>query len=433
MTRSGIVGLALAVALTHGAAAQSLDALYDDAEIADLAPLYERGWTDNFENVFVPAFTEDERARLQGIRFEMVPRVPGNEPFGFAARGTTITVSAASLRFLEDVAMAYTWLDRKGHSTQSLGDYLLMLRYWNEAEVPPKPWDALCIPADAFSDDEVAEPARRAFSTAAVFVLLHEYGHAFHRHPGNRAVPPEVSRANEVAADSFAFDLIVRVGDMPVGVPILFFTMTNLMENRADFASDSDYQSSLAARTHPVSPERLQSLARHMSEWASVYDRNAKPGAQATALAIGLEVSRFAQLLADPGIQGLSSRVGRTAKPQDLAPRPRGRFLAAPCGREATDQDFDGTLSGQISDGRTPLDVDVVLNRQGSEVTGSYSFGAGFGRLEGQVDGADMSYRWTLPPDEGMGSITLGADGGYQGSWGFAGSDSGGGLIQLRR
>lgn len=433
MTRCGLFGLALAAALTQGAAAQSLDALYEDAEIADLASRYERGWADNYENVFVPAFTEAERAQLEGIRFDMVLRAPGDEPFGFGARGRTITVSAASLRFLEDVAMAYTWLDRKGYSTQSLGDYLLMLRYWNEAEAPPKPWEALCIPPDAFSDDEVAEPARRAFSTAAVFVLLHEYGHVFHRHPGNLAVAPEVSRANEAEADSFAFDQIVRVGDMPVGVPILFFIMTNLMENRADFASDAQYRSSLAARTHPVSPERLQSLARHMSEWASVYDRNAQPGAQTTALAIGLEVSRFAHLLADPGIQALSSRVGRTARPQDLAPRPQGRLLAAPCGKAAGDLDFDGTLHGQITGGATPLDVDVVLDRQGAEVTGSYSFGAGFGRLEGQVDGATLRYRWTLPPDEGMGSITLGSDGGYRGSWGLGGSDTGGGSIQIRR
>jgi hypothetical protein len=220
---------------------------------------------------------------------------------------------------------------------------------------------------------------------------------------------------------------------MPVGVPILFFIMTNLMENRADFASDAQYRSSLAARTHPVSPERLQSLARHMSEWASVYDRNAQPGAQATALAIGLEVSRFAHLLADPGIQALSSRVGRTARPQDLAPRPQGRLLAAPCGKAAGDLDFDGTLHGQITGGATPLDVDVVLDRQGAEVTGSYSFGAGFGRLEGQVDGATLRYRWTLPPDEGMGSITLGSDGGYRGSWGLGGSDTGGGSIQIQR
>jgi len=425
--------LLLLLAMTQSAAAQSLDALYDDSEIAGLASRYQSGWIDNYENVFLPAFSEEERAGLEGVQFDMVLRVPGDEPFGFSARGGTITVSAASLRFLEDVAMAYTWLDRKGYSTQSLGDYLLMLRYWNEPSTPPKPWDALCIPDDAFSDEEVAEPARRAFTTAAAFVLLHEYGHAFYRHPGNRAVAPEVSRANEAAADSFAFDQIVRVGDMPVGVPILFFTMTNLMENRADFASEADYRSSLAARTHPVSPERLQSLARHMSEWASVYDSNARPGAPATALAIGIEISRFAHLLADPGVQALSSRVGRTARPEDLAPRPLGRFLAAPCREAPADMDFGGVLHGQITGGTTSFDVDVVLDRRGDAVTGSYSFGSGFGRLEGEVDGATLHYRWTLAPDEGTGTIMLGDDGAYQGSWGFDGSDAGGGVIRLNR
>jgi hypothetical protein len=239
---SRLLGLLFAAAFAGAASAGPLDALYDDADVVDLVSRYERGWTNNYQNVFLPALTADEKARLEGIRFRMEWRIDGVEPFGFMAGRGTVIASAASLRFLEDVAMAYTWLDRKGYSTQTVGDYLLMLRHWEAAEVPPKPWDALCIPDDAFEDADVAGPARRAFDTAAVFVLLHEYGHVLYRHPGNRAVPPDVSRSNEEAADRFAFDQFVRVGDMPIGVPILFFTMAHLMENRAHYSSDADYQ-----------------------------------------------------------------------------------------------------------------------------------------------------------------------------------------------
>jgi hypothetical protein len=423
-----LAGIALACST---AAAGPLDAIYDEAEVAELARQYERGWLDNYENVFVPTFTPEEQARLDGVAFRFELKAPNSEPFGFMAGGKTVLASAASLRFLEDVAMAYTWLERKGYDPRSVGDYLLMLRYWDEARGrPPQPWDALCIPADAFDDPDVGDRARRAFDTAVVFVLLHELGHVFHRHPGNAAVPPEVSRVNEQAADRFALDLFARLGELPVGTTILFFTMAHLHENRADYGSDAEYMETLAQRTHPVSPERLQSLARHMNEAASSYERAFRPEAKVTALAIALEISQFAWLLGDPDVQRLAAGIGRTASPDDLAPRRPGRHLAPPCGSELSGGDFTGLLHGQISDGTTPLDVDVILRRTGDAITGAYSFGAGFGRLEGSVAGATLAYRWTMGADGGGGRLTL-KNGGYEGTWGFGPSDSDGGSIAL--
>ena len=89
---------------------------------------------------------------------------------------------------------------------------------------------------------EIANRATRTFDTEAVFILLHEYGHVFFGHPGNKALPPEISRANEEAADRFALDMLARVGEIPLGVSVLFFTMAHLSEE--------------VATTHPVSPDR---------------------------------------------------------------------------------------------------------------------------------------------------------------------------------
>ena len=124
-----------------------LDEIYDDSDLYDLQARYEEGWRDNYENAFVPVFTDEERSRLAGIDFRMELRVEDYEPFAFMAGGNTVIASAASLRFLEDIAMAYTWLDKKGYATQSVADYLLMLRYWPEdGGRPPKPWDAPLYP-----------------------------------------------------------------------------------------------------------------------------------------------------------------------------------------------------------------------------------------------------------------------------------------------
>jgi len=298
---------------------------------------------------------------------------------------------------------------------------------------PPKPLQALCIPAESSIDPKIVERATRAFNVAMVFVLLHEYGHVLHRHPGNAAVPPAVSRTNEQAADRFALDVFTRLRDVPIGVAILFFTMSYLHENRADFGSDDAYRASLAGRTHPVSPERLQAFAQNLTEQADAYAKSFLRGAQMSSVSLALQVTQFAYLLGDPGVQQLSARIGRTVRPIDLAPRPKGRHLSAPCdGRMTSGRAYDGTLRGKFFAGRTDFDVDVVLQESRDEVNGSFSYGAGYGSMNGKVAGDTLSYRWTLGPDIGGGAMTL-RDGTYRGTWGNGGSASNGGTFELQK
>ena len=148
---------------------------------------------------------------------------------------------------------------------------------------------ALCIPPNAWDIRDIADRATRVFDTEVLFVLLHEYGHVFHGHPGNVAVRPEVSRANEEAADRFALDLLARVGEVPLGVALLFFTMSHLSDE--------------VARTHPVSPDRLMSVARHLTTAARSFEQGLRPGARVTMLGIALEMSQLALLMADPAVQ----------------------------------------------------------------------------------------------------------------------------------
>jgi hypothetical protein len=144
-------------------------------------------------------------------------------------------------------------------------------------------------------------------------------------------------------------------------------------------------------------------------------------------------VTQFAYLLADPGVQGLSARIGRTVRPLDLAPRPKGRHLSAPCdGRVASRRPYDGTLRGKIFAGRTDFAIDVVLQQSGDEVSGSFSYGAGYGSMNGKVAGDTLSYRWTLGPDSGSAAMTV-RDGTYRGTWGNGPSATNGGTFELQK
>jgi hypothetical protein len=307
----------------------------------------------------------------------------------------------------------------------------MMLRNWDEARGrPPKPWDVLCVPSDAWSREPFAEEALRVLDSAAAFMLLHEYGHVLHGHPGNQGVPPEESRTNEEAADAFALDIFARVGDVPLGMVIPFFTMSYLHEIRSQFQTDELYMRTLAARTHPISPQRLLSLAQNLTAQSEVYGRKFAGGRMA-ALGVALQVADIATRLADPEVQGLSSRIGQSVEPQHLGPRPNGRHLAAPCNaRPPSGEPFDGTLHGRMTVGPTDFDADTFLVRDGDTVTGSYSFGAGFGRIEGTVSGSTLDYRWSLASDSGAATVTF--DGGtYRGTWGAGASAAGGGIIEM--
>jgi len=119
-----LLHLVVVIVCAMGGVAQggALDEICDDGELATLQPRYERGWRDNYDNALSLVFTDTERSRFANVRFRLERRVPDSEPFGFMAGGDQVIASVASLKFLEDVAVAYTWLDMTGRSTQSLAD-----------------------------------------------------------------------------------------------------------------------------------------------------------------------------------------------------------------------------------------------------------------------------------------------------------------------
>ena len=431
-----LVGIALlsVCTLTDSGLAGKLDDIYDEQELAALQPSYERGWRSNYDGVMMPVFTAEEKARFASVRFRMERRIVDREPFGFIAGGNEVVASAASIKFLQDVALAYTWLDMSGFATQSLGDYLMMLRYWDPRRGrPPKPLEALCIPPESSIDPKIVNLATRVFDVATVFVLLHEYGHIFHRHPGNAAVVPAISRVNEQDADRFALEVFTRLKEPPIGVTILFFTMSYLHENRSDYGSDDAYRTTLAARTHPLSPARLQAFAKNLNAQAETYGKAFLRGAQLSVLRLSLELTQFAYLLGDGDIQRLSARIGRTVRPIDLAPRPKGRHLSAPCNsRAASGRPFEGTWRGKFLAGSTDFDLDVVLEQNGGQASGTFSYGAGFGVMEGNVEGNKLAYRWSLGADKGAGIMTM-QGAAYQGTWGNGNSATDGGTFNLTK
>jgi len=392
--------------------ANPLDELYDDQELASLQPAYERGLVANFAELS-RVFNAREQALLGGLRISMRRRFAGREPWGFHSGGNTLDFSTASVKFVSDMMLAITWLTENGYSLETVSDYLAMLRYWDGAKGrPPKPRDTLCIPANARDDPKTDEFYVSWFNGSLNFILLHETGHVFYRHPANTDVPPAVSRAHEQEADQFGLDLLARVGNVPLSLPHLLFVMSSLQGDTVRPGEETLYQQSLAARTHPVSAARLEALARQLNISAPAFNRAFKPGSQANASMLSVQVQTLANQMASPIMQIRAAAAGQSVTPKDLAPRRPGRFLAFPCGRATSKaRAFEGSLHGQLtllpsheSAAGSPAEstprlknsteIDVILTRDGDNVTGSFSVGPGFGRLQGTVTGDLLALRW---------------------------------------
>ena len=434
---SGLLAAGLVLLLSGVALARDLSSLYDDATLRAWQLRYREGVLRNYTEIILPQLTDEERRALSGVQFAFPLRSPDKDPFAFYATHPppTVNLPVLSLKFFDDFSVALAWLSRHGYGLDTAYEYLGMLKYADASQFGgryPPPLEALQIPEDALKEPAVATLAGKIFDSAMGFVLLHELGHIRFRHPGNGPeVPSEVSRANEEAADKFALEILRRTESQPTGMAFLFLAFVHGTQNRGDFGSAADYQRALQHATHPVSEARMETLAQDLREAADDFARNQPdPAAGRKAiLYIADQLSLVAQILADPDLQRLIDRIGRTTTLAMLAPRRPGETAAAKTpGTPVGAGPFEGSYKGEIGLPDGSVAITTVLKRQGDRVTGEYFYGAGRGTLVGIVDKATLVFEWTEDSERGHGVFRVGADArSFSGSWRFGESDSDGG------
>lgn len=434
MRSRGFAILGFMMALTGAAPAASaqsaIASLYDDATLQYWGSRYQKGLLGNFEDVILPRLTAAEHRQLASVRIEVPSRVADHEPFAFFTSGPpwTVTMSAASIKFFDDLCVAQAWLNANGYGLETASEYVTMLKYRSAPSLGgayPLPLDALQIPADALDDQRVYDTATRMFDEAIFFILLHELGHALHEHPGyGPGVSRAAARANEAAADDFALDMMRRVGAEPTSMAFFFVAAAHYLPGRGDFGSEDDYQNFLVDATHPLTAERLHALASSLEGSADHFaqDESDVAASRVRILGTAAQLNQVAEVLGDPDVQRLIAQKGRTTTPEMLAPRRPGELpnLAASTREDAgAGAPFDGTYVGEFSDGTASLPMKTVLRRQGDQVTGEYYYGGGAGRLVGLIQDGVLYYQWSEGGASGYGYMLAEADGNsVNGRWG---------------
>jgi hypothetical protein len=300
------VFLALSV-IAPGVRAGELSNLYDQAELVREQPRLSSRVRAIFE-VFRQDLAPEERRALADLQLAF-PLVDRQDPFAVFSRGRTVTLSVHSLKFLEDLCLAYAWMHVKGYSPETIDLYIAILRYRTAKDLgvrrAPPPLKALRIPANALDDPAVDGLSLRFRNSAFAFILAHELGHVYHRHPGYApGVPRRQARGNEEEADRFALELMRRSRTIPMGAVLFFQATMYYFPNRGDFPNEQAWLAYLDTEaTHPLNSHRLRALSERLDRAAADFGRG--PGDKAAVQFIASGVLKIAEALDDAGLQRL--------------------------------------------------------------------------------------------------------------------------------
>jgi hypothetical protein len=250
-------------------------------------------------------------------------------------------------------------------------------------------------------------------------LLAHELGHVLKAHRADAATPAQ-RRAQEIEADQFAVETMRRLPQIPLGLEQWFNCERIRHAAPTRFPSDADWQKYLSGLSHPVTTERLEALAAEIEKAPEDFARLQENRALWT-----VRSKMFAQYfrLAAPFAGNSVARVAEYSRVRDLrlsALKPRKAAFVAPGTTVGEEElDFQGFYSARRTpaDGKEPNEFDLLLLRNGDEVTGQYASRLLQGSIDGKVEGNVLHFTWTEGETKGRGRLKSEGES-LAGTWG---------------
>lgn len=294
--------------------------VYDARKLAAEQVRLERKANELWQAMYDRLLKPDERAALKQARLRFPTLSSDGFPLAFSTTRGIVDLPIHSLLLLEDACTAYAWLYYNGYSAITINEYASMLKYRRPDDFPdgqfPSPLNALGIPDDALSDNDVDKLSLRFRNSAYAYILAHEMGHILYRHPGNLAVPRDVSRSHERQADEFALRVLQRDQQIPIGAILFFQMMAFSSLGRFDFPTVEEWQKAVEESTHPVTSNRVSGLAEALRNGADEYGANRE-----IALDVADKLEGIAAEMDDRDWQLYFRRIGERAPLTRLRPR----------------------------------------------------------------------------------------------------------------
>lgn len=415
---------------------QNVSRLYPHTQLEADAARYGEQIRAEYRETILPALSEEEIAALSAIKVEFPAAGPKGDPFEFYTDGSTVFLPALSLRFFADLCLANAWLNKHGFDGTTVRDYVgLLFREASLSPTAPLPpvFKTLGIPPDARDEPTVAQRGDRTFANTVVFLLAHELGHALRKHRPDAREPAQ-QRAQEIEADAFATEMMRRIGQIPLGLEFWFDLERIRHAAPLKFPTEAEWQKYLAGLRHPVTTERLEALAAAIEKAPDSFAARQQNQALWTARS-----RMFAQMfrMAAPFAGNSIARVAEYSRVRELrlaALKPRKAAFTAPGTTDTPEEDFQGFFHARrtFANGSPAAVMDILLLRDGDQVTGSYSTATGQGSIEGTVSDGVLRFAWKEGQSQGLAKLE--ADGAVvRGTWGNAEKEEGGGGLTGER
>ena len=431
--------LALALVITGcgGAAAfaQNVSRLYPHEKLKADATRWEEQIRAEYRETILPQLTDAERAALSVIKIEVPISGPKGDPFEFYSGGSTTYLPALSLRFYSDLCVANAWLNAHGFEGTTVRDYVGWLfrqaAASSRAPLPPV-FRTLGVPDNAREEAAVTNRADRNFGNTIVFLLGHELGHALKKHRTDLRDPIQ-KRNQEIEADQFAIEVMRRIGQVPLGLE-LWFDVERIRHVEGvqhvaagKFPTEAEWQKYITGLDHPVTNERLEAITIAIEKAPDSFARNQTNQALWTE-----RWKNFAQYFRLAVPRWTTNPVARMAEysrvqklhPEDLRPR-KSAFIIP--GTTEQEPEFNGLFAVRRTAAKGGQDVvDLLLLRNGDQVTGGYSNGKVDGFIEGEVRNGVLHFTWSEGDIKGHGIAESQGDT-LRGTWGTDEAQQGGG------
>jgi hypothetical protein len=288
MLRAAIIVAGLAASLACPAGAQ----FYSDAEMESTLANSGPDIEDVFHTDIIGNLPRELRPAAAGVRLAFPRQGPGPLAFYADPATRTIYMPLESIRFFDDLATLFAWVESQGCQPEGIQTYLWALL--REGRDLPSPLRAFAIDRDtAFADAYTYDVSGKIVSSGLQFILAHEMGHLLLGHRGG--LSGEASQAQEIAADGFALDHFARLGGSPMGVFWYYI---------AAWWRDPVGPEAEGASSHPVSPERIARLAERLAADPMTFAHGEADAAREAALVAQLAgmVGGLAELIDDDGM-----------------------------------------------------------------------------------------------------------------------------------
>jgi hypothetical protein len=256
--------------------AQNVLELYSRAELAASQRVYSPNAHDVWQNDFLPVLTASERARAGAVSLSLPLVGLRQHPLEFYASAVRheVVLPISSIRFIDDLAIAFSYYEEHGCGSGPISDYVAALRFHSAGD-GMDPLEALGVPPiSTLKGTRIDDIAQKILKSTMYFIGAHEYAHVMYRHRDYGVLTASEAQAQETASDAFAIDVMRRIGVPPIGLTYFFLVASRLERSPGEFFTTDAYETYLRGEvTHPVSAIRILQIANSLETNIGAFSR----------------------------------------------------------------------------------------------------------------------------------------------------------------